>query len=55
MKEYKIIEVKKDKDFETAETIMKEMSEKGWEVVSIAPDAHSSLRMQLMITFQRNI
>lgn len=53
MKQYKIIKVDFDIKYEKAETLMNEMSEKGWEVVCINPEPIDSLKM--MITFCRDI
>lgn len=51
MKEYKIIEIKKEKTLENAQKIMNQMAKEGWEVVSVTYDAWSSLNLQLLITF----
>lgn len=47
MKEYKIIEVKKNE----AEETMNEMAKKGWEVVSV--NYWSMWKVSLMITFAK--
>lgn len=49
MKQYKIIKVDFDIKYEKAETLMNEMSAKGWEVVCMTPEPINSLKM--MITF----
>lgn len=54
MKEYKVISVKKDKEYELAEEKMNEMAQEGWEVVNIQQDSLGSLTTQLIITFCRN-
>lgn len=53
MKEYKILEVKKEKSFEKVQELMEQMSQQGWEVVSVAFDSWSKLNLQLLITFSR--
>ncbi|NLW69492.1 MAG: hypothetical protein GX061_00180 [Eubacteriaceae bacterium] len=55
MKEFKIGLINQDKNFENAEKLMADMSEKGWEVVSVAIDSYSKFTPQLLITFQREV
>jgi len=52
MKKYKIVKVDYDINYKKAETVMNEMSEKGWEVVCISTESFSS--MKLVITFCRD-
>ncbi len=52
MKEYKIIKAEPGKNYEKAEALVNEMSEKGWEVVSVSSDDPRSLK--LLITFCRD-
>jgi len=52
MKRYKIVEADYDKKYEKAEALMNEMSEKGWEVVSVSSDAQRTVK--LLIIFCRD-
>jgi len=52
MKKYKIVKAEFDPNFEKAEAVMNEMSEKGWEVVSVSSDSPRTLK--LLITFCRD-
>lgn len=53
MKEYKILEIRREKNLQNAEDLMNRMAVEGWEVVSVVPDAHSSIHVKLIITFVR--
>lgn len=51
MKQYKIVKVAFDINYEKAEKLMNEMAQDGWEVVCVSPEPVDSLKM--MITFCR--
>ena len=55
MKEYKVIDIKKEKTNENLEKLMNTMAKDGWDVISIQQDPLSSLNIQFVVTFSRNI
>ncbi len=55
MKEYRVIDVKKEKTNENVEKIMNSMAKEGWEVINIQQDPLSKWNTQLIITFSREV
>lgn len=55
MKEYRVVDIKKEKTNENLEKKLNAMAKEGWEVISIQQDPLSSLSIQLIVTFCRNI
>lgn len=53
VKKYKLMEVAWDKKYEKAEQLMNEMSEQGWDVVSVSSDFQRSVK--LLITFCKEV
>ena len=55
MKEFKIIEFKKQKTYETVEKALAERSAEGWETVSMTVDVSSDLKGVIVVLLQREI
>ena len=55
MKEFKIIELKKQKTYETVEKTLAERSAEGWETVSMTVDVSSDLKGVIVVLLQREI
>lgn len=55
MREHKIVRVKMSKNFSEEEALMNKMSADGWTVVSVSPDALTTISIHLLIAFSREI
>ena len=53
MKEFLILERRKEKTYQTIEALLEEKSSQGWEVVSVSIDQSSDLRGTVLIVLQR--
>ncbi|MBQ6000400.1 MAG: hypothetical protein IJL15_02565 [Clostridia bacterium] len=53
MKEFLILERRKEKTYQTIEALLEEKSSQGWEVVSVSIDLSSDLRGTVLIVLQR--
>ena len=53
MKEFLILERRKEKTYQTIEALLEEKSSQGWEVVSVYIDLSSDLRGTVLIVLQR--
>lgn len=55
MKEFKIIEFRKQKTYEMVEEALAERSAEGWETVSMTVDVSSDLKGVVVVLLQREI
>ena len=55
MKEFKILEFKKEKTYQNVEQVLAQYAAEGWEVVSLSSDLSSDIRGKLLILLQREI
>ncbi len=55
MKEFKILEFKKEKTYQNVEQVLAQYATEGWEVVSLSSDLSSDIRGKLLILLQREI
>ncbi len=53
MKEFLILERRKEKTYQTIEALLEEKSSQGWKVVSVSIDQSSDLRGTVLIVLQR--
>jgi hypothetical protein len=53
VKEFLILERRKEKTYQTIEALLEEKSSQGWEVVSVSIDLSSDLRGTVLIVLQR--
>ncbi len=53
MKEFLILERRKEKTYQAIEALLEEKSSQGWEVVSVSIDLSSDLRGTVLIVLQR--
>ena len=55
MKEFKIIEFRKQKTYESVEKSLAEKAAEGWETVSMTVDVSADLRGVIVVLLQREI
>jgi hypothetical protein len=53
VKEFLILERRKEKTYQAIEALLEEKSSQGWEVVSVSIDLSSDLRGTVLIVLQR--
>ncbi len=53
MKEFRVLEVKKEKNWENLERLLAEQSAAGWEVVNLSVDISADLRGRVIVLLQR--
>lgn len=53
MKEYKVYELKKEKNYENVEAFLQEKSVEGWQLVSMSSDISKDIRGMLLLVMER--